>query len=355
MSQTAAAPSQAEIASRYTPKPPKAVKDQVDKIDQMYQPPAPPPGEVQPQAEPVPPGPDTPPAQPTPAAAAQPPAPPAQPSGPVDWEARARSSEGRMELLNTQNRQMAERMQSLEMLIATMQAQGTPPADPSQPAQPPAKPQLLTPEEVTEYGEEMLNVVAKRAREEFNPELDALRAQVTDLTNRLNGTVQLVTTQKSQTLMEMMDQQVPSWRQINDDPRFLSWLQAEDDWSGRTRHDVLKDVWARQDGKRVLKFFKAFAEAAGLPQSQQATAVATPPPVGQPAQPSLEELAAPGRARSAPQGQQLPPEKPIYSPADITKFMAEKMNGKWRGREAEAAAIEQDIFRAQHEGRIIVG
>ena len=64
----------------------------------------------------------------------------------------------------------------------------------------------------------------------------------------------------------------------------------------------------------------------------------------------LETFAAPGRARSVPQ--QLPPERPVYTQASIAQFSDDKRNGKFRGREAEMNAIEQDIYRAQHEGRI---
>ena len=66
--------------------------------------------------------------------------------------------------------------------------------------------------------------------------------------------------------------------------------------------------------------------------------------------PSLQDFAAPGRARSAPQ--HLPPDKPVYTTAWIAKFTADKRTGKYRGREADAEAIEQDIYQAQHEGRI---
>jgi hypothetical protein len=48
----------------------------------------------------------------------------------------------------------------------------------------------------------------------------------------------------------------------------------------------------------------------------------------------------------------LPPDKPVYTTAWIAKFMADKRSGKYRGREADADAIERDIFQAQHEGRI---
>jgi hypothetical protein len=48
----------------------------------------------------------------------------------------------------------------------------------------------------------------------------------------------------------------------------------------------------------------------------------------------------------------LPPEKPVYTAAWIARFTADRIAGKYRGREADAEAIERDIWQAQHEGRI---
>jgi hypothetical protein len=65
---------------------------------------------------------------------------------------------------------------------------------------------------------------------------------------------------------------------------------------------------------------------------------------------TLQSLAAPGGARSA---QHQPAEKPMYTAEDISKFFTDCAAGRWRHREQERAAIEADIFRAQHEGRVI--
>lgn len=64
----------------------------------------------------------------------------------------------------------------------------------------------------------------------------------------------------------------------------------------------------------------------------------------------LASLAAPGRAHSA--GGQ-PAEKPVYTAAEITKFYTDVAAGRWRGREQQQSAIDQDIMMAQREGRIL--
>jgi hypothetical protein len=265
-------------------------------------------------------------------------------------EQRARSAEGRIEQMAERERMLTERLNQLETTISTLRATGAqePPAAPPAP-----KPRLVTPEEENEYGKEMLDVVAKRARDEINPELEAVRLELGNLKNRIDGTTQVLTRSQQLTVYQTLDRDVPNWRDINVSSDFKRWVSEVDPYAGRTRKELLTEAFTRQDANRVLRFFKGFAEAIGTPPVPQGSVAATPPTPGNPTQPTLEELAAPGRARSAPLNP-VPPEKPVYTSAFVTKFMADKRTGKWKGREAEADAIERDIYQAQHEGRFQV-
>jgi len=346
----------AEIIERYTPKPPKQVQDGIAAADALRaqmsgeQPP--------PVSPPNPPAPGAPPVQPAAAPPASVPSPtPAAPSPFEDdqtWEQRARSAQGRYDNQVAVNRALNERLVELERAVATNAARGT--AEPANPT-PPAAPKLVTDQERADFGEDFLNVVGKRAKEEYFPEFDMLAQRLKRLEGRVDGTVQLVTKGAQQDVYAQLDATVPAWRTINRHQQFKDWLEHIDPFSGRKRNDMLQEAFARQDGNRVVNFFRGFAEAAGLPQSQPNPS----PTPSTPAQPgngttggalTLEQLAAPGRARSAPEGSHLPPEKPMYTHAWIAQFMADKRTGKYRGREADADLIERDIYQAQHEGRI---
>jgi hypothetical protein len=100
----------------------------------------------------------------------------------------------------------------------------------------------------------------------------------------------------------------------------------------------------------VLNFFKGFVSelAAEDPDQNIPTVV---PPAPAPARPSLETLAAPGRARTSAQPN-APTEKQIITTADIDAFYDAVRRGMYRGREAEQAQLEQELFLAQREGRV---
>jgi hypothetical protein len=272
------------------------------------------------------------------------------------WEQRVRSVQGRYETQVQVNRQLNERLAELERTLNTMAANGQrPPA----PAADPEPVRLITDKEREDFGEDFLNVVGKRAKETYAPEFDQLSRRLKNLEGKLEGTVQVVSRNQKQELYAVLDSQIANWRDINRSQQFKDWLGFVDPLSGRRRFDMLQEAFTRQEAGRVLSFFRGFTtEATGTPPSQ-------PNPAPTPSTPqyaangttgsalTLEQLAAPGRARSAPQGN-LPPEKPMYTNAWIAQFMADKRTGKYRGREADADLIERDIYLAQHEGRIII-
>ena len=273
------------------------------------------------------------------------------------WEQRYKSLHGRFENTQRSNQQMSERMTQMEQLIASMQARGHEPERPDA-AVPITKPKLVTDQEASDYGEEMLTVVGKRAREEFFPEFEQLAARLKRIESRVDGAAQVIDNSQKMNVYQTLQQQIPDWKTINKSDEFKAWLGRPDDFSGRRRMDMLKEAFDRHEPGRVLAFFRGFlTEATGTPPNNSSPGNSAPPLAnGQTGQgngsgkPSLEDFAAPGRARSAPQ--ELPPDKPVYTSAFIAKFMADKRTGKYRGREADADAIERDIYQAQHEGRI---
>jgi len=327
----------------YTPAPPKQVRDQMAaaetlRADMKSAEGASPPAQPEADAPPPP--------QPEPQAA------PAEGDGGDSWEQRAKSAQGRLEQAARTNQALSERLQQLESTVSLLKVRGVE-APPDTPPSPRPKPKLVTEEEARDYGDEFLTVVGKRAREEYAPEFDELAERLKRLEGRVEGVGTVIERTQVNDVYGTLANHVPNWRDINKSDVFKQWLQYPDPYSGRRRHDMLLEAFSGHDTGRVVAFFKGFmTEAAGLPPVQSNAQGSAPPlPNGNGSgKPSLEDFAAPGRARSGPQ--QLPPDKPVYSSAWIAKFTQDKLRGVYRGREADADAIERDIFQAQHEGRI---
>jgi hypothetical protein len=165
-----------------------------------------------------------------------------------------------------------------------------------------------------------------------------------------------------------MDNTVPGWQQLNEDPNFIAWTKRNDIYSGLNRQELLQRAWYAGDSNRVAAFFQGYLaeEAAVDPAAAQARAAAQggygghAQPNGQPASPgsppapqrvTLEQLAAPGRARVA---ATAPTGKPVWTAEGISSFYMDVASGKFRGRDAERIATEADLMSAQREGRIQV-
>jgi hypothetical protein len=326
---------------------PKAVRDQIAAAEviraDMNTPPAP---QDPPPANPPAPAPETPPAP----APATPPAPAPAPTPPVDEnDQRYRSLQGRHESLQRNYAATTERLKQLEDALALVQAQN-PPSNGQQPPAPTYE-KLVTPQEEDEYGQEMLSVVERKAKEVFSPELAALAARLQKIEGQVTSVVQVNSRTAQEKMYDHLGDKVPNWKELNQDDGFKDWVGGVEPFSGRTRRDLLLEAFSRQDGPRVAQFFTGYLEATGNPQDTQAKDTPPAPTPGTGAKPSLADFAAPGRARTVPPP--ATPDKPVYTAATITKFMADKIAGKYRGREADADAIERDIFLAQGEGRII--
>lgn len=269
-----------------------------------------------------------------------------------EWARRYNSMKGRYDALLRAQGGMEEQMRQMAAeLVRTQQAlehvQSTPVA-----AQQVQRGQdhgnLITEEDRQNYGEDLIDMARRAARETVSPELEQLRADNQRLTQRVQSS-------GKREMFVAMDTAVPAWRQINRDPRFIGWLRLPNIYTGQARKVTLDNAVRDADASRAIAVFKDFlAEAAAtgqqVPAARNEQQAQTPLP-HTPAL-SLDTLAAPGRARPASGDSQVPADKPTYTRAQISKFYDDKRRGLYAGRDADVAAFEADLTAAQREGRI---
>lgn len=275
------------------------------------------------------------------------PAPKAEPVTPrgndddQSWEHRYKSMKGRYDRSESQIRNMSDQILSLQNILSTMEAAPTAARSET------SFERFITPEEENDYGSDFLNVVGKRAKEEMLPLVKGYEQKIAELEAKLVGVNGYVEQDAKSRMESSLDERVPDWRDVNFDPNFISWLKLPDPYSGAIRHELLKAAYSRNDTPRVLAFFNGFlAEEAAVDPAKGETGRRNTP-----AKPSLENFAAPGRAKTA-AASGAPAEKPNFTRAQIAKFYADSAAGKFRGKEAEKDRIEAQIFDAEREGRI---
>ena len=243
--------------------------------------------------------------------------------------------------LHAEKRELTNRVQQLEQLIASMNAK---PAQQQAPVQ-----KLLTEQDMQDYGDS-IDVMRKVFREEMASK-DAEIGELRQMVRQMQGTVVPQVHQLSQNYAVTNEQRfwadlnaaVPDWQDINGNKEFQAWLLEVDPLTGIPRQTYLDDAQRGLDARRVANFFTAWKGMTGTSDARTLPAVQSAS--------ELERQVAPGKGRSGgakPQG-----EARTYTNEDIRKFFTDVQRGKYRGKEAERDRIERDIFAAQREGRIV--
>jgi hypothetical protein len=210
-----------------------------------------------------------------------------------------------------------------------------------------AKQPLITAEELEDYGSEMIDVVKRAAREEFEPVIAQLREENANLRGLLGGVQQQTTVNARQAMLDTLDEQISNWRELNSNPEFLGWLENVDPYSGEKKLDLLRTAFEGNNTARVSAFFKGFLnENAAFTSSQQ--------PVETKPQVSLETLVAPGRAADGdePRAQEGNVNGKVWTDSEIKTFYRDVQRGVYQNDPVEKERLERDIFLAQQQGRI---
>lgn len=264
-----------------------------------------------------------------------PPPPPAQPE--VDWAHKFKTLQGlfnaEVPKLQQQNKELNARLQEA---IERMEKLANKPQAPENQQQP-----TLNPKDVEDFGQDLVEMVQRQTRATLGAVAQKMDAVVADFEKRLvqleqslKGTSQTVAVTAEEMFFTKLAALVPDWEQVNQDERFLAWLAETDPVYGQPRQAALNAAQQAFNVERVANVFKAFKST--LPQAPKTD-------------PLAKQVSPKGSAASAPQA---PTEKPIITQQQVSAFYHDVATGKYRGREAEVARLEQMVNEAMAEGRI---
>lgn len=243
------------------------------------------------------------------------------------WEQRYRSLQG---MIQARDRQIEQ----LHTLIAGMQ-NSVPEAKQEQST--PSKGQkLLTSQDEDKFGEDLVDMARRAAREEQSEYVQRLEAQLNALNDRLQGVAQSTAVTAQDRFEQHLTTAAPTWRTLNDDPAFVSWLQASP-----ARQRVFVEAVRAQEVDDVAYFFNEYATKNTPDQ-----------PAAQPARsidPRLEKQVAPGKSKSTPTPSAAGTEKKQWTRSEIADLFA---HGKKRYTSEEFEKLQKDAFAAQREGRV---
>lgn len=314
---------------------PKQVQQQADavaefekKLAEQNTPPADPENPPSPEPAPIPAA-ETPPSNPAPA-----PIEPVRDDG--QWEQKYRTLQG-MFTRETQQARVVVQTQSQQIadLTAEVAAMRKSPPAPSSP--------LVTEEDNTKFGADLVDMARRVAQQEFAPREQALNAVIAELRTQLGQQVGQVQQTQHDTQREgffsRLVAAVPDWEQIQETPACQTWLSARVPGSTFTWNDVLLDAAGKFDSARAIEVYSTFKSTLPPP--------ATPAPSRRP---DLSRQISPSKSTASaptPGG-----EKRIYSGADYAAESQQVIRLMKAGHVDEANRIQAQLDAALSEGRI---
>lgn len=247
--------------------------------------------------------------------------PPADPPKEDPWEHKYKVMEGKYRAevprLAAENRDLRQKFDALTAQFESLKSQANEPAQ-----------SLISPEDREKYGDDLLDVIKRTAQEQ----VAAKDREIEDLKRRLDGVHQDTAKTAEVTFYDRLGELVPDWVSINGEDGFLKWLDEHDEFTGKTRQELLSEAENARDASRVARFFTKW-------KADQTQSVAN-------SQRALESQVVPdsNKVVKAPAG------KRYFTRAEIAQFYQAAKRGEIGSK--DMIAMEAEIHAATLDGRI---
>lgn len=119
----------------------------------------------------------------------------------------------------------------------------------------------LTKEDTNAFGEDMVDLVRRGAREEmrgYYAAAERMQREMDELKAKVDQNSQQAASMATGAFYADLSHDCPDWESQDKDAEFISWLQETDPILGVRRQDALNEATARMDGHRVAAIFNAY-------------------------------------------------------------------------------------------------
>lgn len=204
----------------------------------------------------------------------------------------------------------------------------------------------VTESEIEAYGPELVDLqkrvarqVLREAESKWEQEREFYKQKISELEAALGNVSSTVESTVQERFLSQLTQLVPNWETINEDQRFLQWLDQVDAMTGLKRKEILDDAVAKADVGRVAAIFNAFSGP-----SQAA-------PKKSSGKDAIERQIVPRKRQSTATTTQSGSDQRVFTTAEIDQFYLDMARGRVSAK--DAARIEKEINKALEDGRIV--
>ena len=212
---------------------------------------------------------------------------------------------------------------------------------PKEPTKPKEKVNYVTDEDRAEFGEELIDVqrrVAKEVSQEYEDRLERQDEVIKALQDQLAQTGNRV---GEMNFSQKLQQLVPDFQQVDNDERWVAWLNEYDPMLRGPRRDQAAAAFQAGDAEAVAHYVDLWRQSIQkeeAPRSERKV--------------ELEKQVAPNRSANSASTKSVGKESKIYSEREIQGAWTRIRNMNTRGMYDEASKLEAEITTAYLEGRV---
>lgn len=214
---------------------------------------------------------------------------------------------------------------------------------PSEPTKPKEKISYVTDEDRAEFGEELIDVqrrVAREVAQEYEDRFEAQAEIIKRLQDQLNQNDSRV---GQMSFSQRLVQLVPDFEQIDKDERWVAWLNEVDPIIRDQRRVLAQAAFDKGDAEAVAHYVQLWRQTLGTPSDEIKVQAVR--------QSELEKQVSPNRSATAARSPSDRKGK-IYSEREITAGWDKIRTLNKRGQYGEAEKLEAEITAAYLEGRV---
>jgi hypothetical protein len=275
---------------------------------------------------------------------------PADPPKPADddsntWRQRYLSLQGQY---NSQVPALQQQVQTLTESVSQLTQQlkvkeATPP-------EPAPEADLVTKKDVDAFGEDLVDLARRIAKEEFGKretkylkQIDALQGQLAEAKGQVGEVVESTAKSANERFFEALDSRLPGWDKVQATAECQEWLGTRIAGTTVTWDMALKDAAGRRDVKTVLEVFENFF--AKHPTLNPNAAAPAPAPAKQ----ELQRQVAPSKSSASSPTANT---KRSYTGAEYQAESMRLMRMMQKGQVEEAGRLDAELNAALAEGRV---
>lgn len=235
-----------------------------------------------------------------------------------------------------------QQIRDLKARVDEMAEKAKRPSEPEQPEKSKERVSLVTDADREEFGEELIDVQRRVAREVSQEYEDRMEAQA-KLIEELRASIQNTGNQVGQmTFAQELKGLVPDFEQIDNDERWVQWLNEYDPMLRGPRRDQAQAAFNAGDAKAIADYVSLFKQSISDTQK----------PAEDRRQAELEKQVAPNRTANSQSARSTGKEAKIYSQREVEAGWNKIRVLNTKGQTDAAAKLEAELTVAYLEGRV---